>query len=169
LHNKQGIIDLAKYSTNTNAPHIQNIIPPLKKQVSCLANIFHDMRSFTQRPATLLLAAGIIFGAASARAQSSQFNGKGISRPLLENYLDHAVTMTEFLAVDPYASDAPYPNKEDDIRLIHNIGAKFIGRAIYRWGGESVLNNRDYLDNARRLVQEVHKTDPEIIFQAALF
>ena len=127
------------------------------------------MRSFTQCPATWLLAAVIIFGAGGVRAQSSQFNGKGISRPLLENYLDHAVTMTEFLAVDPYASDAPYPNKEDDIRLIHNIGAKFIGRAIYRWGGESVLNNRDYLDNARRLVEEVHKTDPEIIFQAALF
>ena len=127
------------------------------------------MRSFTQRPATLLLAVCTIFGVVAARAQDNQFNEKGISRPLLENYLDHAVTMTEFLAVDPYASDAPYPNKEDDIRLIHNIGAKFIGRAIYRWGGEAVLNNADYLDNARRLVKEVHKMDPEIIFQAALF
>jgi hypothetical protein len=28
-----------------------------------------------------------------------------------------------------------YLYHEDDIRLIKNIGAKFIGRAIYRWGG----------------------------------
>ncbi|MBS0031982.1 hypothetical protein ACTJJ0_33390 [Chitinophaga sp. 22321] len=126
------------------------------------------MLSFTQRPAAMLLAALAFYGS-NARAQKLTFNEKGISRPVLENYLNHAVTMTEFLAVDPYASDAPYPHKEDDIRLIHHLGAKFIGRAIYRWGGESVLTNKDYLDNARRLVKEVQQNDPEVIFQAALF
>ncbi|MET3877591.1 hypothetical protein [Chitinophaga sp. OAE865] len=127
------------------------------------------MSLFTQRPAAAWLTAGISLWAVTACAQSYSFNEKGISRPVLEHYLDHAVTMTEFLAVDPYASDAPYPNKEDDIRLISNTGAKFIGRAIYRWGGEAVLNNKDYLDNAKRLVEEVHKNDPDVIFQAALF
>ncbi|MGO4291878.1 hypothetical protein [Chitinophaga sp. RAB17] len=126
------------------------------------------MRLITQRPAATLLAV-FIMGTTAIHAQQTSFNEKGISRPLLEHYLDHAVTMTEFLAVDPYALDAPYPNKEDDIRLIHNLGAKFIGRAIYRWGSEAVLANKDYLANAKRLVQEVHKSDPEIVFQAALF
>lgn len=139
------------------------------KKSILFSNLFHDMSVFTQRPAAALLAAGISLWAMTARAQAPFFNEKGISRPLLENYLDHAVTMTEFLAVDPYASDAPYPNKEDDIRLIRNIGAKFIGRAIYRWGGEAVLANKDYLDKAKQLVAEVHKNDPEVIFQAALF
>lgn len=126
------------------------------------------MRLITQRPAATLLAV-FIMGTTAIHAQQPSFNEKGISRPLLEHYLDHAVTMTEFLAVDPYALDAPYPNKEDDIRLIHNLGAKFIGRAIYRWGSEAVLANKDYLANAKRLVQEVQKSDPEIVFQAALF
>lgn len=126
------------------------------------------MRSITQRPAAILLAV-LIGGTTAAYGQQSSFNEKGVSRPLLENYLQHAVTMTEFLAVDPYALDAPYPNKEDDIRLIHHLGAKFIGRAIYRWGSEAVLTNKDYLANAKRLVQTVQKNDPDVIFQAALF
>jgi len=126
------------------------------------------MRLITQRPAATLLAV-LILGGTAVHAQQPAFNEKGISRPVLENYLDHAVTMTEFLAVDPYALDAPYPNKEDDIRLIHALGAKFIGRAIYRWGSEGVLANKDYLDKAKHLVEEVHKNDPEVIFQAALF
>lgn len=80
------------------------------------------MRLITQRPAATLLAV-LIMGGTAVHAQQHNFNEKGISRPLLENYLDHAVTMTEFLAVDPYALDAPYPNKEDDIRLIHQLEA----------------------------------------------
>jgi hypothetical protein len=77
--------------------------------------------------------------------------------------------MTEFLEVDPYENDGPYPYKEDDIRLIKNIGAKFIGRAIYRWGNEEVLLITDYLEQAKKLVEEVHAFDREVIFQAALF
>lgn len=128
------------------------------------------MQLFTQRLAAWLLVTGIICLAMAVNGQQpGTFNEKGISRPQLESYLNRAVTMTEFLSVDPYAADAPYPNKEDDIRLIHHLGAKFIGRAIYRWGGEAVLNNADFLRQAKHLVAEVHKTDPDVIFQAALF
>lgn len=93
----------------------------------------------------------------------------GISRKALEYYLSRAVTMAEFLAVDPYGNDGPYPHKEDDIRLIRHIGAKFIGRAIYRWGHETDLANRDFLDKAQQLMRRVHASDPEVIFQAAVF
>ncbi|WP_423735775.1 hypothetical protein [Chitinophaga caseinilytica] len=93
----------------------------------------------------------------------------GISRKALEYYLSRAVTMAEFLAVDPYGNDGTYPNKEDDIRLIRNIGAKFIGRAIYRWGHETDLGNADFLAKAQALMRRVHANDPEVIFQAAVF
>ena len=97
------------------------------------------------------------------------FDGSGITRDNLENYLGKAVTMAEFLTVDPFCNDAAYPDKERDIKLIQNIGAKFIGRSIYRWGGEEAFNNPDFLDNAKILVAKVHENDPDVIFQAALF
>ncbi len=97
------------------------------------------------------------------------FDRSGISREVLENYLSRSITASEFLNVNPYTIDGPYPNKEDDIRLIRNTGAKFIGRAIYRWGREDVLNNPDYLAQARELIEKVHAFDPDIIFQGALF
>ena len=97
------------------------------------------------------------------------FDASGISRPVLENYLKRSVTMTEFLAVDPYTNDGPYLYKEDDVRLIKNIGAKFIGRSIYRWGREEVLIIPEYLEQAKKLAGEVHAYDPDVIFQASLF
>ncbi len=97
------------------------------------------------------------------------FDEKGISRETLEYYLSRSVTMAEFLAEDPYVNDGTYPYKADDLRMIRNIGAKFIGRAIYRWGKESTLNNPDFWRQARKLIDEVHKKDPEVIFQAAVF
>ncbi len=105
----------------------------------------------------------------SAQAKSYHFDASGISREVLENYLSRSVTMTEFLSVDPYENDGPYLYKEDDVRLIKNIGAKFIGRAIYRWGGEEVLNTPDFLEQAKRLIEQVHAFDKDVVFQAALF
>ena len=98
-----------------------------------------------------------------------QFDSTGISREALKYYLRRAATIAEFLTVDPYGVDGPYPNKKDDIRLINNIEAKFIGRAIYRWGKEASLGNPEYLRQAQALIKEVHKSDPEVIFQAAVF
>lgn len=115
----------------------------------------------------LLLA--LLFSASVAYSQKADFGRKGISRPTLEYYLNRSVTMAEFLAVDPYGNDGPYPYKEDDVRLIKNIGAKFIGRAIYRWGHESTFNNPDFFDKALGLIRQVHANDPEVIFQAAVF
>jgi hypothetical protein len=109
----------------------------------------------------------VLTAAMSSRAQ--QFDSTGISRSKLEYYLKRSVTMAEFLAVDPYGNDGPYPYKEDDVRLIHNIGAKFIGRAIYRWGNEATLTKPDFLAKAGDLISKVHHDDPEVIFQAAVF
>ena len=61
-----------------------------------------------------------------------------ISRRTLENYLDHAITMGYFL-VPGQPEGYRFPYRDDDVRMIHNLGAKLIGRAIYRWGEESKL------------------------------
>lgn len=103
------------------------------------------------------------------QSSSYNFDETGISRENLENYLHRSVTMAEFLTVDPYCNDGFYPDKARDVKLIQNIGAKFIGRAIYRWGDEGVFNTLDFLNQAEKLVTQVHANDQDVVFQAALF
>jgi len=91
-----------------------------------------------------------------------------ISRRTLESYLDRAVTMGYFL-VPGEPEGYKFPYREDDIRLIGNIGAKFIGRAIYRWGEESRLSDPSFFTYASKIVEQVHAFDPEVIFQGCLF
>ena len=95
------------------------------------------------------------------------FDGS-ISREVLENYLDRSVTAGYFITPGS-PQRYLFPFREDDIRMIQNIGAKFIGRAIYRWGEESLLGNPDFLEYARRFIVNMHNYDPEIVFQACLF
>jgi len=95
------------------------------------------------------------------------FDGS-ISRETLEHYLDRSVTAVYFLH-DGQPEGYTLPNKEDDIRMLQNIGAKFIGRSIYRWGGESLLNDPHFLSYAKSLTERMHDYDPEIVFQGCLF
>jgi hypothetical protein len=92
-----------------------------------------------------------------------------ITREVLENYLDRAVTMAFFLVTGIPESGREYPYREDDVRLIQNIGAKFIGRALYRWGGESRLNEPQFWSDAKALIDRVHAFDSDVIFQGCLF
>jgi len=95
------------------------------------------------------------------------FDGS-ISREVLENYLDRSVTMGYFLVPGtPEGYQLPY--KHDDIRMIKNMGAKFIGRAIYRWSEESKLNDTGFLAYAKAMIDTVHAFDPDVIFQGCLF
>ena len=91
-----------------------------------------------------------------------------ILRQTLENYLDRSVTMGYFL-VPGKPEGYEFPYKDDDIRLIRNVGAKFIGRSIYRWGQESRLNDPAFFAYAKKMVDAVHAFDPEVIFQGCLF
>jgi len=103
----------------------------------------------------------------STVSSSYQFDKNGISRKVLENYLERAITMVYF--VTPDNSRGRYPYYEDDVRIIKNIGAKFIGRSIYRWGGESRLADTDYLHSATEIIKQMHEFDPDMVFQACLF
>ena len=106
--------------------------------------------------------------ASTLKQLNYHFDGT-ISREVLENYLDHSVTMAYFLTPDKPERSRRYLYHEDDIRLVKNIGAKFIGRAIYRWGGESLLNDPEFWSKARETSDLMHKYDPDIIFQGCLF
>lgn len=106
----------------------------------------------------------------SGAKQESKFSFDGsISREVLENYLSRSISMAEFLTVDPYCVDCTYPDKEADIQLIKETGAKFISRSIYRWGRIEALAHPDYWSSAKELARKVHEFDPEVIFQAGVF
>ena len=119
--------------------------------------------------AVLLLVCSLSISA--ERNPNYHFDATGISRQVLENYLKHSITMTGLLEDPSLAADTGglFPDKKDDVRLVHHIGAKLIGRAIYRWGREDTLNNPLFRDEAKRIAAEIHNTDPDIVFQACLF
>ena len=119
----------------------------------------------------ILLACMLLTVSAGFSQQKNYSFDSSISREVLENYLSRAVTMTEFLTDSVYCLDSRNmnPDKTDDIRLIKNIGAKFIGRAIYRWNGEAHLTKADFWDTPRKVVKMVHDADPDIVLQAAIF
>jgi hypothetical protein len=97
------------------------------------------------------------------------FDEKGISRQVLENYLDRSITMVYLLTPDKPEGRRVYSYHADDMRMIKNIGAKFIGRAIYCWGNENVLNNGVYWSTAKTMASELHTSDPDLILQGCLF
>ena len=102
-----------------------------------------------------------------SKSSKYYFDGS-ISREVLENYLDRSVTAGYFLvAGTPERYSFPY--RLDDMRMLKNIGAKFIGRAMYRWSEESKLGDPDFIAYAKNLVDLMHIYDPEIIFQGCMF
>lgn len=87
-----------------------------------------------------------------------KFKGK-ISRQVLENYLDRAITMQSLLVGQG--------NFDDNLRMIKNIGAKFIGRAVCQWGEEAKISQN--LVQEKELAARIHAFDPDIILQACIF
>ena len=85
--------------------------------------------------------------------KKSPFHFDGtISRQTLENYLDRSITMGYFLGPRPAGAATSFPSGDDDVRMIRNMGAKFIGRAIYRWSEESKLGDPAFLEYAKKMV-----------------
>lgn len=101
----------------------------------------------------------------NAQSKAFHFDSNGIDREVLENYLDRSITLSCVLAPRPADEDL----NKDDIRMIKNTGAKFIGRAIFRWENERILNNSTFWTKAETIIKELHAYDPDIIFQGCLF
>lgn len=95
----------------------------------------------------------------AAGGRNYHFDGS-ISREVLESYLSRAITMASLCG---HNSDLA-----ESVRMLRHIGAKFVGRSIYRWGGESRLN-KGFLDEGRTMADAIHAADPDIILQAGIF
>ncbi len=98
--------------------------------------------------------------------RSYAFNGT-ISREVLESYLSRSITFSSFLRREHLENSWNLGNVDDNFRCIANIGAKFIGRAIWTWCDEASLVQ--HINEAKLLAERAHDMDPEMILQAALF
>src|SRR6267154_414118 len=97
----------------------------------------------------------------SAAPQDFQFDGS-ISRPVLENYLSRSISFTELLHDDlTQPRDAKGVDPRDNLRLILDTKAKFIGRSLMLWGRESNLAR--FLKTAKPFAEALHQADPDIV------
>ncbi|MHB0999532.1 MAG: hypothetical protein ACYC27_09820 [Armatimonadota bacterium] len=99
----------------------------------------------------------LICGMADAKPDY-KFDGS-ISRKVLENYLSRAVTINGL---------SFSPQRDDDIRMMRNIGAKFLGRVAYLWG-QPPADEEAYWKEVKLVADRLHKDDPERILQACVF
>ena len=159
------IISTILLSKNDAFTYNGDIFKTGRVRVSLSPNLFAAGRSFLPGY-FLVLSSALTYGQESKK--SYHFDGS-ISEEVLRNYLARSITMTE-VCVDPrFKIDGEDLTSKDNIRLIKNIDAKLIGRALFRWGGEHILNDPEFFSYAEYVIGEVHKFDPDVIFQAAVF
>ncbi len=89
---------------------------------------------------------------------------KTISLSVLNNYLARSVTHLGLCSSWPEPASSTL---DDDIRMLVNIGAKFVGEASYAWGAPQ--DNEGHFRRAKEAAMRVHKADPEIVLQACVF
>lgn len=85
------------------------------------------------------------------------FHGS-MSQEVLESYLSRAVTAAGLVHSDTL---------DDDLRMIGNIGAKFLGRASGVWDMEP--DDEEHFMKSKRLAERVHEMDSDIILQTCIF
>jgi hypothetical protein len=97
-------------------------------------------------------------GIPAAKKRDYKFK-KTISREVLENYLDRSITIQNLLTDDK--------TFDDNLRMMKNIGVKFVGRAVCQWGNEAQIPEN--LIKEKALADKVHAADPDVILQACIF
>lgn len=90
------------------------------------------------------------------------FDGS-MSEAVLRRYVSRAVTFQTLSVYDPLF--------EESLRLITNIGAKFIGRAAhFSWAPHLTYEQVEaYYEEARESARLAHEADPELLLQAGVF
>lgn len=83
-----------------------------------------------------------------------------ISREVLCRYLSRAVT---------HGHAAESASVEDDVRMLDEIGALFIGRAAYVWKLSPDWDDDRHYESVRAFAAKVHARRPEAILQACVF
>jgi hypothetical protein len=108
----------------------------------------------------LLLATTEFAESAGSGSGASKYTfDRTISREVLENFLARSITMEGLLN--------GRGDFDDNLRMLTNARAKFIGRSLCLWGGEGQLSTN--LQRASALVPRLHAADPDMILQACIF
>ncbi|MGL6218724.1 MAG: hypothetical protein ACRC36_11855, partial [Lacrimispora sphenoides] len=81
-----------------------------------------------------------------------------ISREVLESYLSRCITAAGLFESKTLT---------DDLRVIKEMGVKFLGRASGIW--YMPMEEEAHFRLSRELAEKVHAVDPEIILQACVF
>ena len=63
----------------------------------------------------------------------------------------------------------PPAELDDDIRMLKNIGAKFVGRSIYLWGTRRESPTPSSSNKAGTWRHRIHHNDPDVVLEACLF
>lgn len=108
-----------------------------------------------------IMVAGLLVGAgwaAETAPRDYHFDGS-ISRPVLENYLSRAITESDLLNGQG--------NTGDNIRMLKNVGAKFVGRSLITWAKEDQFP--ELLAGAKKTIAIMHDADPDMIVQGTAF
>lgn len=101
-------------------------------------------------------------------AQNYNFNGT-MSREVLDNYLDRAITMQTLSAIEGVGLQ-PETERIKDINMLDDINAKFIGRIAGWWeSGWGQTNHDNFFNKVQQNVSDVKANDPQVICQAAVF
>lgn len=87
-----------------------------------------------------------------------------IPETVLKNYLQRAVTHAGLLAS---SSDPSTETFADDLKMLENIGAKFVGRAAFVW--ELSPDDDRHFNQVKARAAQAHATLPDLILQAAIF
>jgi hypothetical protein len=110
--------------------------------------------------ASALTMANRAFGSAPSPMHSRNYDfRRRISREVLDNYLSRAISMEGLLN--------GRGDLNDNVRMLSNVGAKYIGRSICLWGGEANLIRN--FARAKQQLPRIHATDPETILEACIF
>ena len=91
------------------------------------------------------------------------FNGR-ISREALEYYLSRAVTHMGLCSTH---GDPTTRCLDDDIRMLTDIGARFVGRAAFAWTLPD--DEEAHFQKAKDAATKVHRAAPDMILQACVF
>jgi hypothetical protein len=101
---------------------------------------------------------GLGWGHVSKGSKDYKFK-RTMSRQVLENYLSRSITIEGLLN--------ERGDLGDNIRMLKNVGAKYVGRSICLWGGEAQLLHR--FEVAKQQLPQVNSADPEMILEACIF
>ncbi len=116
---------------------------------------------------TVLLGFSLAALPCAVAAQDFRFDSS-ISKQVLENYLERSISFTELLHDDlKQAKNSHGVDPRDNIRFLTTAGVKLVGRSLMMWGGENRMPT--LLANAKPFIDTLHKIDPDMIMQAAVF